>query len=235
MRRRLQRLRRARPRSRKERELNWDHLQLPASVAAELDTLAEQYGEPLVCAVPMGSRSGQFGPRIRERTLKTEGMFAPIGKPDRYGEVCMVVRRHDGRLITARKAYYPPNTFRLLTGGINHGESVADALLREVHEETGLTVEVQRFLAAASYYPADQSVAPFHTFAFLVDEVSGTLGALDPDEEVAEYHLATPAELPELAARLASLGSSYHSKIEGLWHDWGQFRAVIHELVAEVL
>ena len=63
----------------------------------------------------------------------------------------MVVRRPNGKLITAKKTFYPPGAFRLLTGGVGHGELIAAALLREVAEETGLDVVVRRFLAVIEY------------------------------------------------------------------------------------
>ena len=213
----------------------WEHLELGHEVTDELEQLVQQYGEPLISVVHLGSASGRFGPRIREKTLQTRGSFAPIGKPDRYAEVCMVVRRPNGSLLTARKAYYPADCYRLLTGGIGHGEQIKDALLRETWEETNLQVDIRRFLAAATYLPADRRVAPFHTFAFLVDERAGNLQSNDPEEDVADFRMIESHELPQLAQRLEQLGEQHHSTIEGLWSDWGRFRAVVHRLVAEAL
>src|SRR6185503_11487916 len=113
--------------------------------------------------------------------------FSPVTMGDRYGEVCMVVRRPNGMLITAKKTFYPAGAFRLLTGGVGHGELIAAALLREVAEETGLEVVVRRFLAVIEYHlqelgarPSNPQLAssnlqPFATFAFLLDEIAGTL------------------------------------------------------------
>ncbi len=215
--------------------MDWNQLGLPAGVPEELRELATRYGAPLVEEVALVSQSGQFEPRIRERTLRTNGSFAPIGKPDRFGEVCMVVRRPDGTLITARKTYYPPQTFRLLTGGISHGEPIFQALLRETAEETGLEVVVRRFLAAVSYRLNTSPVAEFYTFAFLLDELGGTLGAVDEAEQVAEFRSVLPADLPTIATELENLGSEYHSEIAGLWQDWGRFRAIPHRLVHRAL
>ena len=215
--------------------MDWNQLGLPAGAPEELAELAARYGTPLVEQVALLSRSGQFGPRIRERTLRTSGSFAPIGKPDRFGEVCMVVRRPDGTLITARKTYYPPETFRLLTGGISHGEPIFAALLRETAEETGLEVAVRRFLAAVSYRLNDSPTAEFYTFAFLLDELGGTLGAVDEEEQVAAFGSVLPADLPSLASKLESLGTGYDPEIAGIWQDWGRFRAIPHRLVYEAL
>ncbi len=122
-------------------------MQTPA-IEAEITALAQRYGAPAIHNVVLHDNS-----------------FDPLGKADRYGEVCMVVRRPNGKLLTAIKTFYPRGAYRLLTGGIHHGEHIFDALLRETAEETSLTVEVRRFLTVVHYRhqddPTDQPVAFF--------------------------------------------------------------------------
>ena len=144
---------------------------LPQSVQDELEQLALRYGRPLV----------------RDVDLDVRRMFDPLDRSDRFGEVCMVVRRPDGNLLTMKKTFYPQGAFRLLTGGINSGERVLDALLRETYEETGLEVSITRFLAAVAYQVRDKGAGPvFYTFAFLLDEVGGTLGVVDENINVGD-------------------------------------------------
>ena len=187
----------------------------------ELVTLAERYGQPLARTVDLGQTR----------------QFDPINKSDRYGEVCMVVRRKNGRLLTMKKTFYPTGAYRLLTGGINHGEAIFDALQRETNEETGLQVEVKRFLVAASYITAATGEQPvFYTFAFLLDETGGTLGVIDENERVEAFVEIEPAELPQRAAFLAQIdGPPFSAEVDGSWSDWGKFRAAIHQLVWEAL
>ena len=195
---------------------------LPSAVESEVQRLAARFGQPLRW----------------DTLLQNDGLFDPLGKSDRYGEVCMVVRRPNGKLITAVKTFYPPGAFRLLTGGIHHGEPILDALLRETEEETGLQIEVRRFLAVVTYrLPGSDPAQPatFATFAFLLDEVGGTLHSADPSERLDEFREVTVDELPALADYLASLASEPSSEIHGRWHDWGRFRAVIHRAVFEAL
>ena len=193
---------------------------LPQATQDELEQLASRYGQPL----------------IRTADLRTSKLFDPLSKSDRYGEVCMVVRRPNGRLLTMKKHSYPPGAYRLPTGGINHGERVFDALLRETYEETGLEVSVNRFLAVTAYHLSNSGGSPiFHTFAFLLDEVSGTLGTIDEDERVEAFSEIEPRELPLMADYLEQLRTSYSEEIAGTWGDWGRFRAVIHRLVWEAL
>ncbi len=193
-------------------------------IEQEISQLSTRYGVPL------------------RRTAEVELHFDPLSKPDRYGEVCMVVRRPNSKLLTVRKTFYPVGAYRLLTGGVSYGERIYDALLRETEEETGLEIEVRRFLAVVAYTPRSgrsnaqpASVPIFSTFAFLVDEVGGTLACADPEERVADFREVTIEELSQLAHYLDQLDHDYDHEIQGRWRDWGHFRAVIHRVVYEAL
>lgn len=193
---------------------------LSQEIQDELAQLSITYGAPLVRNIDLGNTT----------------VFDPLNATDRYGEVCMVVRRHNGHLITAIKTFYPHDAYRLLTGGINFGERVYDALLRETHEETGLEVKVDRFLAALEYHLDGKNGTPvFYTFAFLLDEVSGTLGALDENEHVEAFREIAVEDLPKMADMLQHIQHEPSRKIGGNWHDWGKFRAAIHDAVYTAL
>ncbi len=192
---------------------------LPQTVQDEIIQLSQRYGQPLE----------------HLETLPTQKPFDPLNKKDRYGEVCMVVRRKNGRLLTMIKTYYPKEAYRLLTGGIDHGEPILDALLRETAEETGLDVNVNRFLAAAAYRLTGDEMPRFYTFAFLLDEIGGTLGVVDEGEQVEDFREIEPNELPAMAERLEHIGKNYSKKIGGRWRDWGHFRAIIHRLTWEAM
>jgi NAD+ diphosphatase len=191
---------------------------LGPAVESEVAELAARYGAP------------------RRVAVELEGQpFSPLILNDRHGEVCMVVRRPNGKLITAIKTFYPPGAFRLLTGGVGHGEPIATALLREVAEETGLDVAVRRFLAVIEYRLALLHPHPFATFAFLLDEIGGTLATQDEGERLGGFREVALAELPEIADALERVPDSFDREIEGSWRDWGRFRAVVHRVVYEAL
>jgi ADP-ribose pyrophosphatase YjhB (NUDIX family) len=194
-------------------------------IETEIAALAARYGQPQ--RITVGLRGAPF---------------RPISATDRIGEVCMVVRRTSGKFLTAIKTFYPPRAFRLLTGGINHGEAIIDALLRETTEETGLDVTVRRFLAVIEYHlvgdasAAHATAAPtFVTFAFLLDELGGTLGPQDAEEQLGAFYEAALDELPALAERLEQVADGFHPEIDGSWQDWGRFRAVVHRVVYAAL
>jgi 8-oxo-dGTP pyrophosphatase MutT (NUDIX family) len=217
---------------------------LAPAVETEIADLAVRYGQPQRVAVEL-----------------TGAPFSPLTLEDRHGEVCMVVRRPNGKLITAKKTFYPAGAFRLLTGGVDHGEPIADALLREVAEETGLDVVVRRFLAVIEYqvrgmrdkrsaggsygweigeripipHPPSPIPSNFATFAFLLDEIGGTLLAHDPGERIETFRELAVVELPALAKTLELLPDTRDDEIDGSWRDWGRFRAVAHRAVYSAL
>ena len=195
-------------------------MDLPAPTRREVIELARRYGEP----------------RHIDATIY-DGFDDPIRREDRFGEVLMAVRRPNGKLLLAIKTFYPRGAYRLPTGGIHHGEGILDALLRETKEETGLDTVVRRFLATIAYRAASSPTAAplFHTFAFLLDEVGGTLGALDTAEQIEEWREIEPAELHAQATALERLATEGTKSIGGSWADWGRFRAVAHRAVAEAL
>ncbi len=196
--------------------------------------------------------SVRYNVPIRAAITLPKGNFDPVTKPDRIGEVCMVIRRPNGRLLTASKTFYPAGIYRLLTGGIMSDEPIEAALIRETQEETGLDVKVHRFLAVIEYlvpqhgqsdlspaapdHPAHKTAYQvFYTFAFLLDELGGTLAPQDNAEQIADFCEILPAELPTLATALEQVQDDYDTEIRGRWRNWGMFRAIVHRVVYAAL
>ncbi len=143
----------------------------------------------------------------------------------RRGEVVLVIRRPNGRLILHTKSFYPADTYRLPSGGIRQGENVLDATWREVQEETGLEVELERFLGLLEYelQHRDEKL-PFVSYVFLMRERGGHLAPQDESEQITAFREVSIDELAMVAEALRSLPAP--------WGDWGAFRALAHEFVA---
>ena len=195
-------------------------MELHPDIERELQFLARRYGSPLILEARID-----------------DSFHDPIWKRDRYGEVCMVIRRPGDTLLLAIKTFYPRGAYRLPTGGIHHGEGVYDALMRETKEETGLDTTVVRFLARIAYRPSSRPTDPpvFHTFAFLLDERGGTLGTLDQAEQLEDWREIRPEELSDVADFLDALQTQGTQDIGGDWAAWGRFRAIVHRTVHEAL
>jgi len=146
----------------------------------------------------------------------------------RHGEVVMFIRRLGGNLVLHTKGFYPPGAFRVPSGGIKKRELLADAVLRETYEETGLQVAIERFLAIVDFeFRCGERSIPFSSHLFLLREVGGDLKPQDLDEGITAFREVTPADLPAVAVQLESVAAE--------WRDWGQFRAYPHRLAAELL
>jgi ADP-ribose pyrophosphatase YjhB (NUDIX family) len=178
---------------------------------SEIAALAACYGQPLRRSVEC---------EIGEELFLTRFVRAS----DRRGEVVLAIERPAGRLVLHRKAHYAAEHFRLPTGGVNLGEPVLDAVLRETMEETGLQVAVVRFMAVIDYcLRFDPIRLPFVSYLFHLRETGGRL-SLDGGE-VESFGECSPDELPAIAATLRS--------IPGERGYWGRWRAVAHEVAAE--
>jgi ADP-ribose pyrophosphatase YjhB (NUDIX family) len=159
-------------------------------------------------------RYGKFP--LVEVTL-ADGDFKPVRGGGRRSEVAMAIRRPSGGILLQTKAFYPAGTYRLPTGGIKEGEDVEHALLREVHEESNLDVEIERLVAVIDHAVLDGKT-PFRSYMFLLRETGGTLKVNDPDEQISGWDERDVAGLTRAAAELRNL--------DGTWRRWGQFRAV---------
>lgn len=184
------------------------------AIDPEVLALVQQYGTPLYQTV-----TAPFTDYLRREIA-----------PHRQCDVCMVIRRGNGKLITMTKTFYPPNIYRLPTGGIEAGETILAALQRETLEETGLVTSIERFLAVVTYEHAGEPI--FASFVFLLQEISGKLGALDEHEQVAAYREIMPNEIETLAEQLEQLGDGYSAELQMRWADWGAYRAALHRVVS---
>lgn len=55
---------------------------------------------------------------------------------------------HDGRVLLGRQPHYPTGRYSALAGFIEVGESVEDAVAREVREEAGIEIRNVRYIAS---------------------------------------------------------------------------------------
>ena len=110
--------------------------------------------------------------------------------------VSAVVRNDAGQLLLARRS--DNGRWSLPAGVVDPGEQPADALLREVHEETGVHVEIERVGGVATHpvvYP-NGDVCEYLNVWFRCRSVGGA-PTVDGDESV-EVGWFDPDDLPEL-------------------------------------
>lgn len=144
--------------------------------------------------------------------------------PRRSHDVTLFILNRE-RLALIRKQGFEPGIWRPPGGGIKPGEDFIAGVQREALEETGLRVELERYLVDATahfvYVPYD---VPWRTHIFLATTGDDVLGPQDADEiEAARW--GTLAELSgPLRERLLATGRAF----------W-RYRVALHDAAAEAL
>lgn len=106
----------------------------------------------------------------------------------------VIVILHQDRVLLVKRAVNPgKGLWALPAGFVDAGEDPKRAAAREVHEETGLQVEIVRLLDV--FPKADDTGTADIIIAYAARVIGGTLQA-DDDAEAAGWF--TAAELPEL-------------------------------------
>ncbi len=136
---------------------------------------------------------------------------------DRHGEVAFAVQRKNGKFIVIRTNFYPKGVYRIPTGGIGIGEDVTEALYREIGEELGLSVELQKFLGLVRYtIKYGENSLRFYSFVFVLKETGGNILEDATEDEICEYIEADKQQLEHISHNLETNTSN--------WHDWCSFR-----------
>lgn len=112
--------------------------------------------------------------------------------------VAAIIQDGEGKILLQRRS--DNGQWGLPGGSVEIGESVRDAIIREVQEETGLTVEVLRLVGVYSdpaiqivRYP-DGNVVHYISSLFACRIVEGTLRTCD---ETLDLKFFDPADPPE--------------------------------------
>jgi NAD+ diphosphatase len=137
------------------------------------------------CGRPMSRAPG-------ERAMKCD--CGHVAYP-RISPAMMVLVKHGPAILLARNVAAPPGRFSALAGFLEPGESVEEAIHREVREEVGLEVKDLRYFASQSW--------PFPGSLMLAFTAEYAGGDIVPEPgEIAEARWFGPGDaLPELSPR----------------------------------
>jgi ADP-ribose pyrophosphatase YjhB (NUDIX family) len=102
---------------------------------------------------------------------------------------------NDDHLALIRKPMFQRPIYRAPSGGLNPGESFEDGAKREALEETGLEIELEKYLLRVHVrFTAEEDHLDWTSHVFQAREVGGRLEARDTSE-IAETIYATIEEL----------------------------------------
>jgi len=78
----------------------------------------------------------------------------------RVDPVVIMLAEHDGRVLLGRSPHYPPGRYSALAGFVEPGESIEEAVTRELFEEAGVRVSGVRYVASQPWpFPGQLMIA----------------------------------------------------------------------------
>lgn len=142
-----------------------------------------------------------------EISARERDMISGSRRDERSHDVTFFVAR-DERFAVIAKPSYPDGVWRAPSGGLHRGESIEEGARREALEETGLDIDLERYLLRIdARFTAGEAVEPWHTQVFLARARPGELAPRDR-REISAARWATRAEL-QGPIRDALLGTGY--------------------------
>jgi len=162
----------------------------------------------------------------RYRFEVTPAEFQRIRSSQKHGrnhDVTMYVEK-DGRLIVIAKPFYPEGIYRAPSGGLNPGESFDEGIGREVAEEIGCEIELEKFLLRTRVeFVNSGKVIHWRSFVFLARYVRGDFDYTD-HREIREVKLVDWEDFEDFGRWMRQ------TEIGGL-----HYRAALHETVTDLL
>ena len=114
----------------------------------------------------------------------------------RISPAMMLLVTRGRELLLGRGITFPPGRYSALAGFVEAGESVEEAVAREVHEEVGIEVNRLRYFGSQSW--------PFPNSLMIAFRAEYAGGVLRPDPaELADAQWFPPEALPQLPPRLS--------------------------------
>jgi len=173
---------------------------------------------------------------METRTLQFS-VRRPFGNLLREKCVLVAARDDEGKVLVGAKSYfYPPTISRLLGGGVDEGESLEQAAVRELEEELGVRVPADALLPLVLF---DTTATDEHGKVYrnqtAVFEVHIGSQAYQAGDDVSTIVKLTPNELRELGERYEQLpGVLWYNGKEGLyaWADYAKLYGPIHKIIA---
>lgn len=172
--------------------------------------------------------AGRYGsPHERKYRFEvTSKEFQRIRSSQKHGrdhDVTLYVRKGD-QLVVIAKPFYPPGIYRAPSGGLNPGESFEDGIGREIAEEIGCEIELEKFLlrTEVDFVHSSDNIR-WRSFVFTARYVRGDFDYSD-HEEIREVKVVDWADFENFGRWMRE------TDIGGL-----HYRAALHDTVVELL
>jgi ADP-ribose pyrophosphatase YjhB (NUDIX family) len=116
-----------------------------------------------------------------------------------------VIFDQNKKVLLVKTTYNRFHPWGLPGGSLEYGETAEEALIREMHEETNLHIEIERFLFVKTWTPDRVGLY------YLCKIVSGEF---HPSDEVSELDYFSPDNLPDVRSQDVELIQYIYEKVE---------------------
>jgi 8-oxo-dGTP pyrophosphatase MutT (NUDIX family) len=173
---------------------------------------------------PLRARYGEPMRLVWEGEISEREHRLATFDPERSHDVTLFITNRD-RLALIRKPHFEDGLWRTPGGGVKPGEDFVEGVAREAIEETGLHVELRRFLVdAEARFLHEPYNVPWRTLVFHAVTDDEEIAPRDA-AEIAEARWGTPEELAgPIRERLLATGRA-------LW----RYRVALHDAALESL
>ncbi len=182
----------------------------------DVKALEERLGQPIV-------RSWEYEIASGEYDVVDGSMHS-----GRAHDVTFFIRKSEdpGKLVVVSKPFFPSGAFRAPSGAATRGETLEQGALREAHEETGLDIELTRYVARINVRFTSGNRKPIEWTSHIF-EARDTGGCLEPidTEEISEARWAGFDELQGPIRRVL---------VDSGW-DLFRYRVALTDLTVEAL
>jgi mutator protein MutT len=114
------------------------------------------------------------------------------------------------RIFLVKLTYQRFHPWGLPGGGLEYGETAEQAVIREVWEETGLTVKIEKLLLNKTFPPDKFAM-------YYLCRVTG--GVFQPSDEVSEYGYFSLTSLPDVRPRDYELINEIYEEMGFIEHE----------------
>lgn len=162
----------------------------------------------------------------------------PFGNLYRDRTVLVVVKNSKGKyLLGAKEGSYPEGICRLLGGGVDSGENILDAAIRELKEELNLSFSSEQLEPYADILvkAIDENGINYSTCVSLV-KLKIPVDQYSAGDDVTKVVELSKEEVIELIGRYNSLSSDSwfeRGRERFNWADYGKLYGPVHEIAIQ--
>ena len=134
-----------------------------------------------------------------------QGVASRIIRPLFQVFAAAVIFDREGRILLVKLTYQRFHPWGLPGGSLEYGETPEAGVRREVHEETGWQIEIEKLLFVKTWTPDRVGL-------YYVCRIAG--GEFHPSDEVSEFGYFAPNDLPDVRPLDVELIEKIYEKVE---------------------